>query len=290
MSTAPSNQLDQPSAPSSGSEPSRRGSSGAWSRPAGWSGWWSERYARLLARTFALDPPLDATATEMFLEDAPPLFRETLDPSVSAAEPIDRDGNPLPWRYERSLVRDIMGTRGFVFAGIGLAIALSAILLTQFNPQKPLDKPATGNEGTLAPNNPAPPKPVQPHTPVPQVQGSDASARAVDQVLRPELNPKGIPLNAQQDPKSDAPAATAPTAAPEKKVAPAATRPPNSQNPPLNTQRDPKSDAPAAAAPTAAPIPKVPPAAVTQPPNLPRPPPDLPRVPQNAPNASGSAR
>jgi hypothetical protein len=207
MSTPLQQVQDQPSTPPASPAPNTRVSSAVWARPAGWSGWWSVRYARLFARTFGLSPPFDAVVVEQILANDPPfLFPEALDAIGSPAEPADRRGNQLPWRYERSLVRDILGTRGLAFGGIGMAIALSSVLLLQLNPPAAIKTPALDNI--------APPKPELPNPPNLSRQDrpfdapTQQNARGQDAKLQPDSNPQtqspqSAPPNAQGNLKSN---------------------------------------------------------------------------------------
>src|SRR5262245_58403021 len=41
-------------------------------------------------------------------------------------EPLDRAGRPLPWRWKRSLSRDLLGQHGLILAGVAVVIAALA--------------------------------------------------------------------------------------------------------------------------------------------------------------------
>src|SRR5438132_125564 len=95
-------------------------------RPAGWVGYWSEAYGRVLAKTFERYPPFEQPVGEM-LASTPRPFQEALDPVASAAEPTDRTGARLPWRWARSLTHDLLGVAGAVAGGMAAALVLSSI-------------------------------------------------------------------------------------------------------------------------------------------------------------------
>src|SRR5262245_37684324 len=77
-------------------------------RPPGWGGHWSERYARLLARTLDLVPPIRQTQSEL-LRVIPRPLQETFDPVASSGELTDRDGNLVSWSPGRSALSDLFG-------------------------------------------------------------------------------------------------------------------------------------------------------------------------------------
>jgi hypothetical protein len=104
-----------------------------WARPDGWVGHWSKRYGQVLARTFGARPPLDASAQEL-VAYVPHPFSEALDPLASAAEPVDRDGRVLTWRWERSVTRDLLGVSGVALGIAGLLVIAALTLLRLAGP------------------------------------------------------------------------------------------------------------------------------------------------------------
>lgn len=92
-------------------------------RPAGWIGHWSEHYGRVLSRALTQNPPFDRPV-RVVLADAPRPLQEALDPVVSVAEPQDRDGRKLAWRWDRSLTADLLGPIGVVLGSLTLAAVL----------------------------------------------------------------------------------------------------------------------------------------------------------------------
>jgi hypothetical protein len=110
--------------------PRRDARESAWRRPDGWVGRWSKRYGQVLARTFGARPPLDASMQEL-VAYAPYPFSEALEPLASAAEPVDREGHALAWRWERSVTRDLLGVSG-VALGIAGLLLIAALMLLRF--------------------------------------------------------------------------------------------------------------------------------------------------------------
>jgi hypothetical protein len=154
-----------------------------WARPDGWVGYWSERYGRVLARTFALRPPLDASMQE-FVAYVPRPFQEALDPLASMGESTDRDGRAAPWRWHRSVTRDLLGPAGVTvgIAGLFLVLALAAFTLVGAKPTtiQPDNSKAGQTAPKLTPLEPPPipnvkqttPKPIPPEPPpIPNVTG-----------------------------------------------------------------------------------------------------------------------
>ncbi len=98
-------------------------------RPEGWRGHWSRRYALALERAFGIRQPLDASLTAD-IAAATTFTRAALEPLPSGAEPADREGQPLPWRWERSLARDMLWPWGAGVAAASVLLGLLIILST----------------------------------------------------------------------------------------------------------------------------------------------------------------
>jgi hypothetical protein len=92
-------------------------------------------------------------------------------------EPVDRSGRPLPWRWERSLSRDLLGQHGLML--VGAAAVISALAYTTRN------EPPVGAQGSI----PTPPAEL-PQTPAnpPAAQMPNAP-----QVQRPDIPQPNLP-------------------------------------------------------------------------------------------------
>jgi hypothetical protein len=85
---------------------------------------------------------------------------------AQAGEKLDRSGRPLPWRWERSLSRDLLGPYGLVILGVAIAVKLlSSIALV--SPILRIDAPIAstpprGSQPGAATQPQEPPKPSYP--------------------------------------------------------------------------------------------------------------------------------
>ena len=125
-------------------------------RPPDWTGHWSATYGNLLARTFGSKPSFDDAAPSVSIGTAPRPFHEALDPVRSNAEPIDRNGQRLPWRLSRSLAYDLFGPLGLALGALSIAAAAFTIVVK------------VANLPPLFVQTPSPPSPVRPPPVLPQ--------------------------------------------------------------------------------------------------------------------------
>jgi hypothetical protein len=198
-------------------------------RPAGWVGHWSTQYGRVLAYTLTEDPPFQQPVREV-IASAPQPLREALDPVASAAEPADRDGRRLSWRWARSTTADLFGRFGVALGCVSAAIMIWTIVAPRLDlpPLFLSDHPAkipvnrdstTSNQqgpAQSAPQAPAPPQGAReqtaPAAAPPQVQ-------AVPQSPAAQAAPQGPTESAprvSKVPQSPAQQSAPPSAAPER--------------------------------------------------------------------------
>lgn len=127
---------------------------------------------------------------EQATEAPPKLFSEAAVKERSQAEPVDRDGQPLPWRWERSVARQLFGGTGIAIALAGSLIAIAAIVGTALAPPAPEPPP------------PPPPPPVQKE--IPAQTTPPAMPKAPAYPASPEAKPATPDPRQQQAPPAAA--------------------------------------------------------------------------------------
>jgi hypothetical protein len=116
-----------------------------------------------------------------------------LDPfAVDPGCAVDRSGRPLPWRWERSLSRDLLGHYGLMFGGTVVVIAAFAhIIPTTLNEPVgraglPIQKPAVELPQTPQAQAPNPPQ-TAPNLPQAQAPNPPQTPSKTPQVASPNL-------------------------------------------------------------------------------------------------------
>ncbi len=126
-------------------------------RPKGWAGHWSAIYNETLRRTFERYPPYPFPIGEL-IANAPRPFEEALEPAASAAEPTDRSGARLPWRWWRSATYDLFGVTGLVVGILSAAAVAASMLVSALNlpPLLPVPDPPSSRQSNEPSSLPLP--------------------------------------------------------------------------------------------------------------------------------------
>jgi hypothetical protein len=176
-------------------------------------------------------------------------------PDPFAVDPgyaVDRSGRPLPWRWKRSLSRDLLGHYGLMFAGAAVVIAALAYIIpnTPNGPvgraELPIQKPSIELPQT-------PPSTTQAQAPNPP-QSSHSTSAEFNFTAGPQTQPPNLPQAPASPPQAQAPNLPQTPASPPQAQAPnlpqTAPKTPQVVSPNLPVQIGPPNPSSASAPPT----------------------------------------